>query len=103
MNNFLEVHPTDTEIFRAIILFGANVQSYKFALEMAGRDSVKEYVKTGLGVSILNEYYIPSTDKRTLSVKDVSKFFGAAERGVIILKNRIQSHAVEEFLKELHG
>ena len=32
MKKFLEVTPSDTEIFRAIILFGANVQSYKFAL-----------------------------------------------------------------------
>lgn len=32
MKKFLEVKPTNTELFRAIILFGANVQSYKFAL-----------------------------------------------------------------------
>lgn len=73
----------------------------QIAMEIAGRDSVKEYVKMGLGISILNEYYMPSSSRRSLALRDVSRFFGKAERGVVTLKNRRQSQWVRRFLEML--
>ncbi len=75
--------------------------SFQIAMEMAGRDSVKEYVKMGMGISILNEYYLPENERKGLLVKDVSRFFGKAERGVLSLKKRERSLWVGRFLEML--
>jgi hypothetical protein len=51
-----------------------------------------------LGLSIINEYYVTEEDKKTLFVKNMSKYFGMAETGVLIRKNRILPKPSETFI-----
>jgi DNA-binding transcriptional LysR family regulator len=72
--------------------------NYKIALEVVGRDAAKKYVSMGLGVSIVNEYYLSSLDKKQLSVKNVSNIFGEAERGVLTRKSSYLCPMGKEFI-----
>jgi len=72
------------------------------AMEVAGREAVKTYVELDLGIAIMNEYYLTKEDRKTLTVKDVSDFFGRAERGLIIRKGKYLSLPVKAFLQVLN-
>jgi DNA-binding transcriptional LysR family regulator len=63
------------------------------AMELTGGDAAKTYVKMGLGIAILNEFYAAGTDK--FFTADVSRHFGYAQRGVLTRKNI--SRAAEAF------
>lgn len=69
------------------------------AMEVNGREAVKTYVKDGLGVSIINEYYLTKEDRKKLFCTDVSQYFGKAERGLVTRKNKYQTKTLVEFIK----
>ena len=60
-------------------------------LEIMGRDSAKAYVSKGLGLSILNSYYITPSDSKKIKCVDVSEYFGQTKRGIIQRKGRALS------------
>jgi len=74
---------------------------YMIAMEIAGREAVKPYVEMDLGVSIINEYYLDDEDRGKFFVKDVSRDFGSAERGIITKKNRHLPKPAKEFISIL--
>ena len=76
---------------------------YKVALEATGRDTIKTYVRMGLGISVINEYYVTAEEKKGLSVKDASSLFGFAERGLITRKSKYHSHAARELMRLIKG
>ena len=59
IQQFVKQDPTDSTIFRSLILFGSNVQSYKFAL---GK-SLLELAKQGKEIVTLEELAIPFSSK----------------------------------------
>jgi len=61
---------------------------YKIAMEITGKEAIKTYVKMGLGVAIINGFYLSKEDKKDLFVRNMGKYFGEAERGVLTNKNR---------------
>lgn len=71
---------------------------YTIAMEITGREAVKIYTEMGLGISVINEYYLTKEDKRNLFVKDVSNYFSRAERGIITRKGKYLSVAAKEFI-----
>jgi len=71
---------------------------YGVAMEVTGRDAVKEYVGMGIGVSIINEYYLTDVDRKRFFVKDASALFGSAERGVISRKGKYISAPARGFI-----
>jgi len=71
---------------------------YTPAMEITGREAVKAYVEMGMGISVINEYYLTKEDHRSLFVKDVSNYFGRAERGVITRKSRYLSLTTKGFI-----
>jgi DNA-binding transcriptional LysR family regulator len=75
--------------------------SYELTMEVVGRSAIKAYVEMDLGLSIINEYYVTEEDKKTLFVKSMSKYFGMAETGVLIRKNRILPKPSETFISLL--
>lgn len=89
---------------RAIIdnLFKEKGLKYQLAMEVVGRDAIKTYVEMNLGISIINEYYLTAADKSRLFVKDMSRYFGKAETGIIYRKGKDLSTPVEEFIKLIH-
>jgi DNA-binding transcriptional LysR family regulator len=74
---------------------------YTIAMELNGRDAAKIYVAMGLGISIVNEYYLRPEDKRNLFMKDISNYFGKAERGIITRKNGYTNQLTKEFINML--
>lgn len=87
---------TRTEIEQ--VLNRANL-SPKVTLEIASREAVKQYVSMGLGVSIVNEYYLNAADRKRFKVVDVSDLFGSAERGVLTKRNRYLGRGAEELIR----
>lgn len=72
---------------------------YTTAMEITGREAVKTYVEINLGISIINEYYLTTEERKKLFVKDVNNYFGQAERGIITRKNKYLPPAAKEFIK----
>lgn len=77
--------------------------NYQVAMEVAGRQPIKTYVQMGLGISVINEYYLAGEDKKKLHVVDVSKYFGKAERGVLTRKGKYCSKHTKELINILAG
>ena len=75
---------------------------YKLAMEVTGREAIKTYVRMGLGISVINEYYLSEDDRKSLVVKDGSGFFGMAERGIITKKGKYLSNAAKSFIELLN-
>ena len=71
---------------------------YTIAMEITGREAVKTYVEMGLGIAVINEYYLTKEDKKNLFIKDVSRYFGQAERGILTRKGKYLSAAVKELI-----
>jgi len=77
--------------------FAGQDLSYNVAMEITGRVVSKTYVKMGLGISIVNEFYLEKEDTNTLFIADVSNYFGIAERGVLTRSNGYISRAAVAF------
>ena len=71
--------------------------TYALAMETTGKFVTKSYVKMGLGISIVNEFYLEKEDENTLFIADVSKYFGYAERGVLTRGKGYISRAATAF------
>jgi LysR family transcriptional regulator, putative pyruvate carboxylase regulator len=72
--------------------------SYGSVLEVTGREAVKDLVMTGIGISILSEFYISNIDRKKLIVKDVSNYFGYSESGFLWRKGRYLNYAARYFM-----
>lgn len=79
-------------------VFSREGLAYKLSMEVVGRQAIKTYVGMDFGISIMNEYYVNEEDKKKLFVKDLSKYFGQAETGVVSRRNKDVSLAAREFL-----
>jgi len=79
-------------------VFHAHGLAYKLAMEATGRLAVKEYVGLGLGISIINAFYIAKEDTKKFFIKDMSRLFGVAQRAVITRKKRYLSKKAREFI-----
>jgi DNA-binding transcriptional LysR family regulator len=73
--------------------------SYELVLEVMGREAVKNFVETGLGVTIINEYYLTKENRHRLIVKDVSEFFGYSESGLLVRKGKYLNRAAKHFIE----
>ncbi len=78
----------------------ANLKPH-IVLEVMGRDSAKAYVSNGVGLSIMNEYYITPADLRRIRCVDVSEYFGQTQRGIIQRKGRVLSTLHNELITNI--
>jgi DNA-binding transcriptional LysR family regulator len=94
------VVPTPDSNTRTMIdqVFASENLSYEITMEVVGRTAIKAYVGMDLGVSIINEYYVTDEDKKQLFVKNMSKYFGKAETGILTRKGRYLSQPAEAFI-----
>ncbi len=90
---------------RAIVdeAFGRERLEYRLAMEATGRLATKAYVEMGLGVSIVNEFYILPGDRKKIVAIDVSGIFDIAERGLVTRKDRYLPEAAREFMEMVRG
>lgn len=73
--------------------------AYDLALEVVGREEVKNFIEIGIGVSIMSEYYLTREGSRNLIVKDVSADFGHGESGILVRKGRHLNRAAVSFIE----
>jgi DNA-binding transcriptional LysR family regulator len=76
--------------------FTAKGVKHNVALEMTGRDAVKNYVEKGLGISIMTDYYLFPHDMDRLAITDMSRFFGQTTRDLLWRKGKVFSPVQEE-------
>ena len=74
--------------------------SYELAMEIMGHEAVRSFVEMGIGISIYSEYYLSKENRGNLIVKDVSKYFGTSESGLLTRKGRYLNHGAR-YLMEL--
>ena len=79
--------------------FGQRGLEYKTAMEITGKAAIKTYVGMNLGVAIINGFYLSKGDRKTLICKNMGKYFGKAERGLLTRKNKYLSFHAKEFIK----
>jgi len=79
-------------------IFEGKGLKYMATMEITGREAVKTYVEMGLGISVINEYYLTKEDKKNLFIKNVSNYFGQAERGILTRNSRYLSLPTREFI-----
>lgn len=80
-------------------VFDQHGLTYRLAVEATGSLATKEYVGQGLGVSIINEFYLAEGDEKKFFMRDMSRIFGVAQRAVITRKKRYLSCSVKEFIE----
>jgi DNA-binding transcriptional LysR family regulator len=96
----LIIPPNSSDIRTAIDrVFNEKGISYGSILEVTGREAVKDLVMTGIGLSILSEYYLSNENRRRLSIKDVSMYFGYSEVGFLVRRGRHINHAARYFME----
>lgn len=83
-------------------IFIAHGLDLNVSLEVSDRGAIKTYIKMGLGVSILNSYYIRPEDKKHFILKDLGSLIGDGERGVITRKGANLGRVGQDFIKFLH-
>jgi len=75
----------------------------QLAMELTDRDAVKSYVRDGLGISIVNEYYLRESDQKRFYTKDVTYHFGYAKRAIINRKGKSLSTASKALFEMITG
>jgi DNA-binding transcriptional LysR family regulator len=88
---------------RALVddFFAKKRLKHTVALEMTGRDAVKNYVEKGLGISIMTDYYLFPHDMDRLAIKDLSQFFGKTTRDLLWRKGKVFTKVQEELKNHL--
>ena len=84
-------------------VFEQNELTPNITMEVTGRQAIKTYVEMALGISVINEFYLTGEDKKKIFIKDLSNFFGEAERGILTRKGRYLSNPVKNFIKAVHS
>jgi DNA-binding transcriptional LysR family regulator len=70
-------------------------------IETGGAEIIKEYVKRGLGVTVISGISLSARDAQPLCMIPVTEYFGELGYGVAIRKGKYLSPAAKEFLKIL--
>ena len=73
----------------------------KVSVEITGKTAVKTYIQMGDELAIINGFYLSQEDKKNLFCKDMEKYFGKADRGVLTRKNKYLSFHSKAFIKML--
>ncbi len=64
-------------------------------------ESVKEYVKLGTGISILDEFTITEKEHDKMDIYSLDRFFGRRKYGLILRKQKYLSPPAKAFLQEI--
>lgn len=70
-------------------------------IETGGAEVIKEYVKLGLGVTIISGISLSAKDARPMCMIPVTEYFGELGYGVAIRKGKYLTPTAKEFLKIL--
>ena len=79
------------------LVFHRNQVPYTVALEVAGWEVIKQYVATGLGISIVSALCLTAEDRGRLATRSLAAWFPARSYGVVMRKGKHPSPQAREF------
>ncbi len=84
------------------MVFAQHNTSYNVTLEAGGWEVIKQYVKIGLGVSIVTDVCITDRDREELTVLPLDKYFPKRSYGIVTRKGKFLSTPAERFIDIMH-
>lgn len=89
--------PKDQSTYRIVdAVFNEHGLDYDVKLEVGGYDVIKQYVRLGLGISIVMSHCLRDNDD--LHATAISRYFPKRTYGLVLMKERQMSAAAERFL-----
>ncbi|MGH8085957.1 MAG: LysR family transcriptional regulator [Lysobacter sp.] len=79
------------------LVFHRNQVPYTVALEVAGWEVIKQYVATGLGISIVTALCLTDADRARLAARSLAAWFPSRSYGVVMRKGRHPSPQARAF------
>src|SRR3546814_3596101 len=79
------------------LVFHRNQVPYTVALEVAGWEVIKQYVATGLGISIVSALCLTAEDRGRLAARSLAAWFPPRSYGVVLRKGRHPSPQARAF------
>jgi len=81
------------------MVFAQHNTNYKVTLEAGGWEVIKEYVKIGLGISIVTDVCLTERDREELTVLSLDKYFPKRSYGIVTRKGKFLSTPAERFIE----
>jgi len=81
------------------MVFAQHNTNYKVTLEAGGWEVIKEYVKIGLGISIVTDVCLTERDREELTVLDLEKYFPKRSYGIVTRKGKFLSTPAQRFIE----
>ena len=89
--------PKEQSTYRFVeAVFNDHSLDYEVKLEVGGYDVIKQYVRLGLGISIVMSHCLGNGDG--LHAAPLGRYFPKRAYGVVLLKNKALSPAAQEFV-----
>ena len=80
------------------LVFQQRQVPYQVAIEVGGWEVIKEYVASGLGISIVTGICITKADHARLAVRNMKRFFAQRSYGVVMRKGKFLSAEARAFI-----
>jgi len=80
------------------MVFAQHNTSYSVTLEAGGWEVIKQYVKIGLGVSIVTDVCITERDKKEMTIIPLDQYFPKRSYGIVTRKGKFLSTPAERFI-----
>ena len=84
------------------MVFAQHNTNYKVTLEAGGWEVIKQYVKIGMGVSIVTDVCLTEQDRKDLTVLPLDKYFPKRSYGIVTRKGKFLSTPAERFIDLMH-
>jgi len=80
------------------LVFQQRQVPYQVAIEVGGWEVIKEYVASGLGISIVTGICITEADRARLAVRNMKRYFPQRSYGVVMRKGKFLSPEARAFV-----
>jgi DNA-binding transcriptional LysR family regulator len=80
------------------MVFAQHNTNYKVTLEAGGWEVIKQYVKIGMGISIVTDVCITDKDREELTVLPLDKYFPKRSYGIVTRKGKFLSTPAQRFI-----
>jgi DNA-binding transcriptional LysR family regulator len=80
------------------LVFQQRQVPYRVAIEVGGWEVIKEYVASGLGISIVTGICITEADRARLAVRNMKRYFPQRSYGVVMRKGKFLSPEARAFV-----
>lgn len=80
------------------LVFQQNRVPYNVALEVTGWEAIKQYVATGMGISIVPSICVTDRDRERLATRSLKGYFPARSYGVVVRRGKYLSPQARAFI-----